>query len=127
MLSHPVGVHTPAPMIVMKFGGTSVGVPEHFAVAVRLVREAVPRDPVVVVSAFSAVTNMIVEFCRARERRAELADRLIERHEEWSRGTGVRSREADDLLDAWRAEAVALSGRTEVLALEDRDRLLSFG
>jgi aspartokinase len=52
-------------MIVMKFGGTSVGVPEHFAVAVRLVREAVPRDPVVVVSALSGVTNLIVEFCRA--------------------------------------------------------------
>src|SRR6185503_2642771 len=60
--SNPIGVHNPPPMIVMKFGGTSVGVPEHFAVAVRLVREAVPRDPVVVVSAFSGVTNLIVEF-----------------------------------------------------------------
>ena len=60
-------------MIVMKFGGTSVGVPEHFKVAVRLVREAAPRDPVVVVSAFSGVTNLIVEFCRTPERRAELA------------------------------------------------------
>lgn len=34
-------------MIVMKFGGTSVGVPAHCAVALRLVRDAAPRDPVV--------------------------------------------------------------------------------
>jgi aspartate kinase len=114
-------------MIVMKFGGTSVGVPEHFAVAVRLVREAVPRDPVVVVSAFSGVTNLIVEFCRGRERRADLAQRLIERHDEWSRATGVRSGEADGLLNAWRAATAAPSGRAEPLALEERDRLLSFG
>src|SRR5262245_31782375 len=69
-----IGDNAP-PMIVMKFGGTSVGVPEHFAVAVRLVREAAPRDPVVVVSTFSGVTNLIVEFCRASERRAELSQR----------------------------------------------------
>jgi aspartate kinase len=114
-------------MIVMKFGGTSVGVPEHFAVAVRLVREAVPRDPVVVVSAFSGVTNLIVEFCRAAERRAELAQRLVERHREWSRATGVRSDEADKLLGEWSAEAAKLDGRREPLAPEQRDRLLSFG
>src|ERR1041385_663664 len=114
-------------MIVMKFGGTSVGVPEHFAVAVRLVREAVPRDPVVVVSAFSGVTNLIVEFCRAPERRAELAQRLVERHREWSRATGVRSDEADALLDDWSKGAANLAGHHEPLALEHRDRLLSFG
>ena len=120
-------MHNVRPMIVMKFGGTSVGVPEHFAVAVRLVREAVPRDPVVVVSAFSGVTNLIVEFCRAPERRAELAQRLVERHREWSRATGVRSDEADALLDDWSREAAKLTGRHEPLALEHRDRLLSFG
>jgi aspartate kinase len=114
-------------MIVMKFGGTSVGVPEHFEVAVRLVREAMPRDPVVVVSAFSGVTNLIVDFCRVPERRAELALRLVERHREWSRATGVRSDEADRLLDAWSEEAAKLGGRHEPPAPEHRDHLLSFG
>ena len=114
-------------MIVMKFGGTSVGAPEHFAVAVRLVREAAPRDPVVVVSAFSGVTNLIVEFCRVPERRAELAQRLIDRHREWSQATGVRSDEADDLLARWREETATLRARLEPLAPEPRDRLLSFG
>jgi len=114
-------------MIVMKFGGTSVGVPESFAVAVRLVREARPRDPVVVVSALSGVTNLIVDLCRLPERRADLAQRLVDRHLEWSRATGVRSREADDMLQDWRAETAALAGRAEPPAAGDRDRLLSFG
>ena len=114
-------------MIVMKFGGTSVGVPEHFAVAVRRVRDAGPLDPVVVVSALSGVTNLIVEFCRLPERRAELAERLVERHAEWMRATGVRPHEAHDLLDAWRDETAALRGRREPLSAQDRDRLLSYG
>src|SRR5512134_663736 len=58
-------------MIVMKFGGTSVGIPEHFAVATRLVAERVPRDPVVVVSALAGVTNLLVEFCRSTTGRHE--------------------------------------------------------
>jgi aspartate kinase len=114
-------------MIVMKFGGTSVGGPEQFAVAVRLVREAIVRDPVVVVSAFSGVTNLIVEFCRVPERRAELALRLTERHQEWSRATGVRSDDADQILREWAAEAAALGGRHEAITPEHRDRLLAFG
>jgi aspartate kinase len=114
-------------MIVMKFGGTSVGVPEHFAVALRLVREAAPRDPVVVVSALSGVTNLIVEFCRQPERRAELSARLVERHAEWARATGVRPDAAADLLDAWQEEARALRGDRDPLDPADRDRLLSYG
>jgi aspartate kinase len=104
-----------------------VGVPEHFAVALRLVREAAPRDPVVVVSALSGVTNLIVEFCRQPERRAELAARLVERHAEWSRATGVRPDAAAELLDAWQEEARALRDVREPLAPADRDRLLSYG
>jgi len=114
-------------MIVMKFGGTSVGVPEHFAVALRLVREAAPRDPVVVVSALSGVTNLIVEFCRQPERRAELSARLVERHAEWARATGVRPDAAADLLDAWQEEARALRRDRDPLDPADRDRLLSYG
>ena len=114
-------------MIVMKFGGTSVGVPEHFEVARKLVRDAVPRDPVVVVSALSGVTNLLVEFCIAPDRRAELAGRLVERHEQWARATGVGLEHAAELLDAWYAEAGAMGDRPGPLAPADRDRVLSFG
>ena len=114
-------------MIVMKFGGTSVGVPEHFAAAVRLVRDAVPHDPVVVVSALHGVTNLIVEFCRAPERRAELGERLIERHATWSRATRVSLDEAEALLGAWREEVNVVRGERAPLGAADRDRLLSYG
>ncbi|HEY2954814.1 MAG TPA: aspartate kinase [Candidatus Eisenbacteria bacterium] len=114
-------------MIVMKFGGTSVGVPEHFAAALELVRAAAPRDPVVVVSALSGVTNLIVEFCRSPERRAELSERLVERHAEWARATGVSLDAAEALLESWRGEERALGGRRGALVAADRDRLLSYG
>jgi aspartate kinase len=113
-------------MIVMKFGGTSVGVPAHFAVAQLLVREAVLRDPVVVVSALSGVTNLIVAFCRTPERRAELTGRLVELHAEWARVTGVSLKGVAGLIAAWRDEAAALGDRRELDAAA-RDRLLSFG
>jgi len=125
-------------MIVMKFGGTSVGVPGSLAVALKLVRDAAPRDPVVVVSALSGVTNLIVELCRAPERRPELAARLVDRHAEWARATGVPLDEAADLIDAWRVAAAGegrdpggreprAAGDRECISGAERDRLLSFG
>src|SRR5262245_25100969 len=69
-------------MIVMKFGGTSVAVPENFRVAVLLVVERRALDPVVVVSALSGVTNEIVELCRSADRRDDLAARIATRHVE---------------------------------------------
>ena len=52
-------------MKVMKFGGTSVGTPGHIQDVVRLVSEATAEDRVVVVvSAFSGVTNTLVEAAR---------------------------------------------------------------
>jgi len=49
-------------MIVMKFGGTSMGLPENFATACRLVADRTSRRPVVVVSALAGVTNLLAEF-----------------------------------------------------------------
>ncbi|MBI3540271.1 MAG: aspartate kinase, partial [Candidatus Eisenbacteria bacterium] len=67
-------------MIVMKFGGTSVGIPDHFAVATGLVAERAARDPIVVVSALVGITNLLVEFCRGGAGRADLARRFEARH-----------------------------------------------
>src|SRR5213593_303735 len=114
-------------MIVMKFGGTSLGVPEHFALAVRLVRDAQPRDPVVVVSALAGVTNLLAEFCRQPERRAELSERLVERHAECARGAGLDPAALAALLEAWREEAAGARGSRAPLAAAERDRALSFG
>jgi len=55
-------------MIVMKFGGTSVGSAPAFGNAIALVERAVRRDPVVVVSALAGVTDLLVRFAANRRR-----------------------------------------------------------
>ncbi len=114
-------------MIVLKFGGTSVGLPGNFALARRLVRERAALDPVVVVSALAGVTNLLVEFCREPARRGELAAALVERHVAFARATGVGAEPVAALLDGWRQEAVALARQGHPLAPADRDRVLSYG
>ena len=47
-------------MIVMKFGGTSVGSAERIRQAAEIVRERLDRKPVVVVSAVGGVTDLII-------------------------------------------------------------------
>ena len=76
-------------MIVMKFGGTSVGRPENFEIACRLVQERLARRPVVVVSALAGVTDLLEELCRRPERRPELIDRLEALHEDFARAVDL--------------------------------------
>lgn len=73
-------------MIVMKFGGTSVGSAERIRGLAERVRERLPRGPVVVVSALSGVTDLLVRGARESQRRAEAVNEivtlLLERHRE---------------------------------------------
>jgi aspartokinase len=108
----------------MKFGGTSVGIPEHFQAAVRLVADRVRHDPVVVVSALSEVTNLLVDFCRRSAGRAELAERFAERHLAHADATGIARDRVEPILQAWRAEAGSHVPRRDALADEARDRVL---
>jgi aspartate kinase len=48
-------------MIVMKFGGTSVGSPDRIRGLAERVRERLERRPLVVVSAFSGVTDQLIQ------------------------------------------------------------------
>ena len=114
-------------MIVMKFGGTSVGVPDHFAVATRLVAARGARDPVVVVSALAGITNLLVEFCRATVGREELAQQVETRHLEFARRVGVPPAALEPLLRAWQLEAAPWLRSHKIVAGADRDRVLSFG
>ncbi|QQS18542.1 hypothetical protein IPL68_00280 [Candidatus Saccharibacteria bacterium] len=51
-------------MIVMKFGGTSVGSAERMTDVARLVSSEIKRHPVVVTSAMTQVTNQLEEMAR---------------------------------------------------------------
>ncbi len=74
-------------MIVIKFGGTSVGDADRVANAIDIVAERRPRKPVIVVSALAGVTNDLVAASEAaREQKPELVREIIrrvrDRHEE---------------------------------------------
>ncbi len=77
-------------MIVMKFGGTSVGDAAAINQAVEIVRNRIARSPVVIVSAMARVTDTLLRIAEtARERRFDEAETIIsqlrERHLSTSR------------------------------------------
>ena len=112
-------------MVVMKFGGTSVGHPENFAIACALVKERLAQRPVVVVSALSGVTDLLEELCRRPERRSDVLERLESRHAEFAR-------EVDLPADSWSGPLDELRNRVSDRAPRpftgaDRDQTLSVG
>ena len=114
-------------MIVMKFGGTSVGRPAHFGLACdRIVRELV-HDPVVIVSALAGVTNLLVEYCRDSERRPRLEQRFCEIHLEFARAAELPRETIEPVLVAWRRTAQALGAPAAPLIGAERDDVLGFG
>jgi aspartate kinase len=74
-------------MIVIKFGGTSVGDADRVANAIDIVAERREQKPIVVVSALSGVTNQLVEASEAacaqdQKRVAEIISAVRARHED---------------------------------------------
>ncbi len=109
----------------MKFGGTSVGIPDHFRIAVQEVARRKDQTPVVVVSALSGVTNLLAEFCSAPARRTATTAALIDRHVDFAREVGVEPVTLADALDALRDDLErAPAGKPTP---EARDRILSHG
>ncbi len=74
-------------MIVLKFGGTSVGSAESLRKAIEIVESVSDRGPIVVVSALSGVTNRLVDAVEAAaagdlEKAREAVKDIRRRHEE---------------------------------------------
>jgi aspartate kinase len=74
-------------VIVIKFGGTSVGSAERVAAAIDIVAERQERQPIVVVSALSGVTNDLIAATDAAaagrfEETQRIVDRISRRHQE---------------------------------------------
>jgi aspartate kinase len=65
-------------MIVMKFGGTSVGAAERILAVAERVRERRDRQPVVVVSALAGVTDLLVRGAQLAQARDRAADAVLE-------------------------------------------------
>ena len=113
-------------MKVLKFGGTSVGVAANAEQALRIVRAAAAADAIVVVSALSGVTNLLVDACRPDSPRAELLARLLTRHREHASALGVPAESIEPRLALLAAEFAGLPAGTAP-SREQRDRLLAHG
>jgi len=111
---------------VLKFGGTSVGVAANAEQALRIVRAAAAADAIVVVSALSGVTNLLVDACRPDSPRAELLARLLTRHREHASALGVPAESIEPRLALLAAEFAGLPAGTAP-SREQRDRLLAHG
>jgi aspartate kinase len=115
--------------VVMKFGGTSVGIASNFAGALALVIARCRRDarpPVVVVSALTGVTNLLVEYAAVPSRRDSIAERVVERHVAFAAEVGADPGSIAALLGEWHAEHARHAG-AGALAAAERDRVLAFG
>src|SRR5579883_1715739 len=93
-------------MLVMKFGGTSVGSPERFLGVVEIVRSKMEKHgaPIVVLSAMSGVTDMLIEAAhKAKERdlegALEVLDRIQERHKDTIYSLFQQSAIVDELTE----------------------------
>jgi aspartate kinase len=113
-------------VIVMKFGGTSLGDARHIREVVEIVRRQLPARPVVVVSAHAGVTDALLEVAA----RAPLGDATTEpiaaRHRQILAGLGLPT----DLLDPLLAELHDLARGLRLVGAASpkaRDLLVSYG
>jgi len=114
-------------MIVMKFGGTSVGVPANFDNAVALVRDRAALAPVVVVSALHGVTNLLVDYAAAGADRAALSRAILDRHAQFARDAGLGDTHAAGVAERWMPLHSRHAAAPGALGAAARDEVLAFG
>ena len=113
-------------MIVMKFGGTSVGDATRIRDVAAIVRGRLARRPVVVVSAMTGVTDALLgAFARAGAGR-RAGGELASRHETQARRLGVPATELATELGRLRETLEGVRERRSK-SPRDRDRVVSFG
>lgn len=113
-------------VIVMKFGGTSVGDATAIRQVVEIVRQELPRRPVVVVSAHAGVTDQLLELARTAPAGEADTTAIAQRHRSILRDLGLPESLLDPLLGelADLARGLRLVGAATPRA---RDAIASFG
>ncbi len=113
-------------MIVLKFGGTSVGDAERIRTVADLVRSLLPRKPVVVASAHKGVTDMLIGLGQQALKGTFSIEPLRERHLKIIRDLGLDPSIMENLLEELTS---LLQGITMVKELTPRtkDYVCSFG
>lgn len=113
-------------MIVMKFGGTSVGSADRIQSVAQVVRANLHRNPVVVVSAHSKVTDVLISLAKRAVRGQVDIDEVRDRHLGILADLGLKPSIVEKLLGELE---VLLKGISLVKELTPRtlDYVLSFG
>ena len=113
-------------MIIMKFGGSSLGTAEAIQNIFRIVRGRVDRDPVLVVSAHAGVTDSLVEIARTAPGGDADTSTIEDLHHRLLDGLDLPV----DLLDEQLGEMADLVQGMKLVSEASprvRDLLLSFG
>ena len=112
-------------MLVMKFGGTSVGSADAIRSAARIVVSAKSRKPVVVVSAVAGFTNTLLAIAKEKNPsvRIGMITPLRAKHKEIASSLGLKS----TLLDPEFKELTALAKRRHKIDKKLLDAYISFG
>ena len=113
-------------MIIMKFGGTSLGTAESIQNVCGIVRDRMDLDPVLVVSAHAGVTNSLVEIART----APGGDADVSKIEDFHRRLLDGLDLPGDILDEQLGEMADLVRGMKLVSEASprvRDLLLSFG
>jgi aspartate kinase len=114
-------------MIVMKFGGSSVGAPDRIARVVDIVKGRLKRRPVIVVSAFRGVTDELLELGRdALKGDLSRIPALEKRHRETAAALGVDAAPIEPLIQELGELARGVSLLKE-LTPRTLDRLAGYG
>ena len=86
-------------MLVMKFGGTSLGNREQIDTVVSLVRARLDRKPVVVCSAHAGVTDLLLQGAHAAAEGAPDPQPIVDRERALLKALGLRKDLVDDELE----------------------------
>ena len=113
-------------MIVMKFGGTSLGDRKRIDTAVALIRSRLPRKPVVVCSAHSGVTDLLLQGARAAAAGQPDLTPVREREAAMLLALGLKPNLVDEELDRLAEMFRGLSLLGE-LTLRSLDHVAAFG
>ncbi len=115
-------------MIVMKFGGTSVGNAERIKNVADIIKSRINKNPVVVVSAVSKITDALIEMARAKDKikSSQMIKHIIKTHMQVIKGLGIEK----TLLDEDIKELAALADNAKInssIDLAALDKFQSFG
>lgn len=121
-------------MFVMKFGGTSVTKPESVAAIKALVERDLSRQPVLVVSALSGVTDLLVKLSHSalENEQANLFEQIFAKHDVWIKTIFANNLELQKtsfgLVESYLHQLrELLHGHSFTNQLQQHDSVVSFG